>query len=340
MRRALALLALLAGCSSPRTEVVLTVHTSGVRVPDDVDSLRLRIADRTATAGDDQLFDQPVPLCSDGAAASNGCYALPITVTMYPGSMRPNDSVRVQVDAERQGAPVIANAALFTFSEGHSLRLDVILYANCLGNTSCALRDQACGPDASCQGLTTTPLGEEPDLAPPDLTMPTDGPPPIHDFTVTPDSTIPDLVGVDLVNCVPQCGGKNCGFDGCNGICGPCSGLNQYCDPSQQCVGCGFLNAPCCPPGGLAGGCDPMLFCDINNMCTPLPDMTMPPPDLSMPPPDLSMPPFDMTPPPFDLTMCGYPGQPCCNGTGCFVGVCNFPDCVGAPMDLMSMGPG
>jgi hypothetical protein len=368
MRRALVALALIAGCSSPRTEVVVTVHASGIRIPDDVDALRLKIADRNPGAGDDQLYDQPVPLCTDATAGSPDCYSLPITVTLYPGSMRPTDSVRVQLDAQRNGTPVIADAALFTFSTGHSLRLDVILYANCLGNVGCAQRDQACGPDDQCTTLGTTPLGEEPDLSIYDLAsndlanLTADLTAPYHDFTVPPDQTIPDLTGVDLLNCVPQCTNKMCGFDGCSSTCGTC-GSHTFCDVSQQCATCGTQGIQCCPPGtgkthhlplpqALPGGCDPGLVCDGNTLCNP-------PPDLSIPP--------DMTvtcghqgepccqpggacfggltcmgtcqpQPPIDMTVCGNPGEPCCFGSMCFAGPCNAmvvpPMCTPPPMDM------
>lgn len=333
MKRALVLLALIAGCGQDRTEVVVTVHASGIRIPDDVDTLRLQIADRNGGA-DDLLFDHPVLLCSDVMAGTgSGCYTLPVTATLYPGSDRPKDSVRIQVDAQRHGTSMISDAALFTFSEGHSLRLDVILYANCLGNVDCAKRDQACGPDNMCTSLVPTPLGDEPDLATIDLAAPPPDLTNVHDFSLPADMTLPDLSGVDLLGCVPQCGGKQCGFDGCQGTCGNCPS-HSWCDGNQQCAPCGTLGMGCCPPGiskpaggrghdpgpfgvPLNMGCDPGLECDTNTICNPPPDLMPPPPD---------------------MTMCGTIGLPCCNGVNCAVGICMGNLICDYPPDMLMEG--
>jgi hypothetical protein len=236
---------------------------------------------------------------------------------------------------------VIADAALFTFSSGNSLRLDIILYSQCLGNVTCAAKDEVCGPDDQCHMVMPQPFNGEPDLAAiaedagtvDDLSVPQDligadltfKP----DLIAPPDMTLPDLAGVDLMGCVPQCAGKMCGFDGCQSTCGTCAPTGQYCDPTQNCASCGGFMQTCCPPGVTpklpippprgsltsfivhpnAGGGGPMgsclvpFICDINNTCQPPPDMFMPNMDMFISPPD--------GPP-----TCGGNAMPCCMGGG------------------------
>ena len=155
--RAIVLGALLfaAGCARGRTEMVVVIGTDGVRVPDEVDALRIQVIDEAST-GDDSRFDMTQPLCRP--QLTENCIDFPVTMTLIPGSMRPSDSVRVRVDALRATTPVISDAAVFTFAEGRSLELDVTLWAACLGNTDCAAQDQACGPDNGCVPLTPEPL--------------------------------------------------------------------------------------------------------------------------------------------------------------------------------------
>jgi hypothetical protein len=271
----------LGGCTKARTEAVIVVDTAGVRIPADVEKIHFIVADR-AVGGDDIVFDSDVVMCHD--QLSVGCYNVPLSAALFPGKMRPSDSVRVEVDAIGAGGKlVIADAALFTFAEGQSLRLDFVLYANCLGNTDCAKRDQACGPDDMCMMLNPTPLHGEPDLglhAPVDMAgcghlnqaccvgarrvhpnvLPDQGttgpdmatlPPP--DLAVPPDmSEPPDLAtGPDLAM-----GGGGAGGGGGGGAGGGGGGGGG--------AGGGGGGG-----GGSSGGtCDPNLRC-VANVCVP-----------------------------------------------------------------------
>ena len=155
--------------------MILVITTEGVRIPEDVHKVHLtvQIASRSL---DDTVYDADVELCNP--TLTTGCYDIPVTAALFPGKSRGSDSVRVQVDAIGGNGTVIADAALFTFAKEQSLRLDFVLYANCLGNVECAERDQACGPLDTCidlkPGQTNGPL----DLALPhveDMSMPATG---------------------------------------------------------------------------------------------------------------------------------------------------------------------
>ena len=78
----------------------------------------------------------------------------------------------------------------------------------------------------------------------------------------------PFTLAVRLVaNCVPQCDGKYCGDDGCNGSCGACA-TGQICSAASRCV-----SNPCLPQcggkqcgsdgcGGSCGTCPDGKACD------------------------------------------------------------------------------
>ncbi|MCU1280295.1 MAG: hypothetical protein JWM53_3841, partial [bacterium] len=116
-----------------------------------------------------------------------------------------------------------------------SLRLDFVLYANCLGNVDCAVRDQACGPLDQCidlkPGVTNGPL---------DLALP----PPRMDMSIPPgppDMTMVDLAGADLTTVPPDLT-PNLDMAGCAAV---------TCDMGEQCVAgvcqpCGLVGQPCC----------------------------------------------------------------------------------------------
>ena len=142
--------ALAAGCTEHQTEMLLVITTEGVRIPEDVHKVHLTVADREPGV-DDVVYEQDVELCS--ASLTTSCFDIPVTAALFPGKSHGTDSVRVQVDAVGSGGVVIADAALFTFADKQSLRLDFVLYGNCLGNVECAKRDQACGPLDTCIDL-------------------------------------------------------------------------------------------------------------------------------------------------------------------------------------------
>lgn len=73
---------------------------------------------------------------------------------------------------------------------------------------------------------------------------------------------------LDCITCIPKCGGKECGLDGCGGTCGACAG-DQVC-VSQQCISpvCpGYSGTePCCKtddPCGWGGD----AVCDCGGTC-------------------------------------------------------------------------
>jgi len=278
-----------AGCTKARTEAVVVVSTEGLRVPDDLDAITLVVADTGDLAN--PVFSKSFHVC--GGAVASDCMTLPLDFTLIPGPHR-NHSSRVQLTATRNGAPVIDDAAIFTFAEGVSLRLDFVLFANCLGVTDCAARDQACGPDAMCQTVPATPMSGEPDLsAGPgdmsagedlasavDLAVPADLASTPGDMAIPRDLAMPpDLQMPDLAGCVPFCALGSCAPSNCNTPC-PC-GSQQVCGPSMMCQSCGNPTEPCCP-GAVCSGTlhcygGPPGTCDF-------PDMALPPGDMAATP--------------------------------------------------------
>ena len=301
---ALTLLAatLATGCTKHQTEMILVITTEGVRIPDDVHKVHLTVADRQGSL-DDTVYDADVALCTD--TLTSLCYNIPVTATLFPGKSHGSDSVRVQVDAIGQGGVVIADAALFTFADEQSLRLDFVLYANCLGNVECAKRDQACGPLDTCIDLKPGNANGGLDIAlprgPEDMSMP-----------LPPDMTMVDLKGADLTM-TPADLVSTLDLAGCASV---------TCDMGEQCVAgmcqpCGFLGDPCCfgpiapPPHPNAGGgtgsgmCIPTNTVCAGGMCVNCggdgePCCTMQLPECNgidvctmgtcQPPPDMSMP--------------------------------------------------
>jgi hypothetical protein len=312
MRR-LALCSILAAASCgiiPATEVVMVVTTDGIRIPADIDQVRVSIYNRTSV-GDELLHQITVRLCHDGLGAD--CKRLPLTVTLYPGPERPGDSVRVLVEGLlRSNQPAIAGAGVFTFAQDRRLRLDFVLYGDCLGEVDCSRNDQICGPDRRCRSITPEPFEGMLDLAFPmsDLSMPDFG-----DVDLAPDyrdmSSSADLSAADFAGCLRQCGSapKPCGPDGCGGVCGSCDVLDEYChSPAAGCLPCGGLNQFCCPE--TPPRCNFSLVCNMNTkQCEP--------------------PPVGLEPP------CGAQTQPCCPGMQCNTGLTCQSNSCHPPQDML-----
>jgi hypothetical protein len=299
-----AALAAIAGCHKHATETIIVVQTEGVRIPQDVHKVHLTVQDRTGPAmgdmgaPDETVYEQDVELCREGL--STACYDIPVSAVLFPGKARGTDPVRVQVDAVGGNGVVISNAALFTFADDQTLRLDFVLYANCLGNVECAKRDQACGPLDTCIDLTPTHGSGATDLArpmpPADLATPT-----VRDMTVV------DLAGVDLYMPPPDLTRVTIDMAGCpttcpmgevcvGGTCTPCGGPNQLCCPGfapppsgcnatnlvcdgTYCRYCGAIGELCC----MGGTCPASGFCNPpSNMCEDFPDFSMPTPPKDM----------------------------------------------------------
>lgn len=334
----LSVLALAASCNEKLTEMLVVVSNAGLVIGDEIDAVDITLRDPTGVVG----HQQRVPLCGTNSATSAQCLYFPFSVLLVPGDQRPGTPVEVQIDAIKGGQKVIANVAIFRFTKKKTLRLDVILYPDCIDNLSCAEQKKACVQNGQCADLTPTDsdpdnLPKQPDLLgvtidqsimPPDDLVGADlvG----ADFSVPPDqsvvldmsgplpdmTTLPDLVQLDFTGCEASCSGRQCGTDGCASKCGECTGFTYCLDsgfPSQSfCMTCGQSSQPCCPIGNPSGRCESGLECQTG-ICAPLQDMR----------------------PPIDMLACGQLGQVCCPGSLCFQGSCNGTFCV--PDDMLGL---
>lgn len=112
-----------------------------------------------------------------------------------------------------------------------------------------------------------------------DGTRPVNPPPPMVDAGMGWDSG-PQIDAGDGVGCIPSCSGRDCGDDGCGGVCGTC-GEGTACSPAGTCepteTGC----TPSCAGrqcgddgcGGSCGACMSGELCQAGT-CEP----TTPPP--------------------------------------------------------------
>lgn len=75
-------------------------------------------------------------------------------------------------------------------------------------------------------------------------------------------------VGLCVEYCVPDCTGKACGDDGCGGLCGDCE-ENEYCGEDFTCVLKGCVPScagKACGPDGCGGLCG---TCEAGQVCDP-----------------------------------------------------------------------
>jgi|GEM_PF-6233255 len=152
------------GCA--RTEVVVTVDATELSIPDEVDHIVFTITNPiTDPGGKAPVFVSPqIALCPTGQPSSSTCTSLPTALTLFPGNDRPHDSVRVQLDALRQGTVVISQASVFSFTSGERSKLTFDLYRDCL-QLECAQFDQGCASGGVCRNVM--PLGPStPDMGP------------------------------------------------------------------------------------------------------------------------------------------------------------------------------
>jgi hypothetical protein len=199
----LALLVLLAlGCTEPATQVLVVVHSYGLKIGPggDVDGLRIVVKNDSNAPDDNAPFNKDNPLCGD--LSQPACWTLPVTATLVPGPDRPNDLVVVKVLGLRNGAQVIGDQASFRFLHNVSQRLDFVLWANCL-DVDCTMLDKACNYAGMCQSLEPTTVNGQPQLdgLPPYLLPDLQGSTDLAgaDLTTRPDlATPPDLAGADL----------------------------------------------------------------------------------------------------------------------------------------------
>ncbi|MDP6946702.1 MAG: hypothetical protein QF464_21310, partial [Myxococcota bacterium] len=103
------------------------------------------------------------------------------------------------------------------------------------------------------------------------------GPPVFSTDTSTSDTTGPEDGAApvsDAVSCVPACGDKSCGDDGCGGACGACDeGL--ACDADGQCVCAPDCDGKTCGDdgcGGVCGTCSAPMACGDDDHCVCQPD--------------------------------------------------------------------
>ncbi len=70
-------------------------------------------------------------------------------------------------------------------------------------------------------------------------------------------------------DCEPECDGKQCGDDGCEGTCGACEGSTEYCTDDGACVNdCeGRLCGPSPNEGFNCGSCQPPQECAPDGTC-------------------------------------------------------------------------
>lgn len=111
---ALALLTL-SGCSDA-TALLLEVSGPGLEVPGDVDTLRF-----VARSDSGTMFDQAYPLRS-----------LPQSLTILPASDADRD-VTITIEGTSAGVLVIRRVVRATFEPGSTVRVPILLGADCLG---------------------------------------------------------------------------------------------------------------------------------------------------------------------------------------------------------------
>jgi hypothetical protein len=74
--------------------------------------------------------------------------------------------------------------------------------------------------------------------------------------------------------CTPDCVGRACGSDGCDGFCGAfdgsCGGLNEECGPQGQCICVADCDGKVCGTNGCSGtcgSCGPGVTCSAEGQC-------------------------------------------------------------------------
>jgi hypothetical protein len=88
-------------------------------------------------------------------------------------------------------------------------------------------------------------------------------PTPEHPDVPYPDSSLCMIDHHCVQACCPQCGGKECGDDGCGGVCGVCQGANEVC-LAFKCICQPDCDGKECGPDGCGGSCG---TCDGKEEC-------------------------------------------------------------------------
>jgi hypothetical protein len=146
----------------------------------------------------------------------------------------------------------------------------VMLFGACSGSGSDPILMDQSGQVDSVADRVEAP--DQRDTDPEDLVVP-------QEVFPTPDLMVD--VGDDVV-CVPDCAGRECGDDGCGGVCGEClnmcdpgcEGQDSYPDPALCDQTTGICAQVCCPDccgktcgedgcGGSCGACGDLQLCDM-----------------------------------------------------------------------------
>jgi hypothetical protein len=70
---------------------------------------------------------------------------------------------------------------------------------------------------------------------------------------------------LDVTTCAPNCSGKQCGSDGCGGVCGECAKLSAYnCSTAGTCLCVADCKQKTCGDNGCGGSCG---SCDGGKVC-------------------------------------------------------------------------
>jgi len=274
-------LALLTSCQSA-TEALIVVDNQGVRVPEEVDELRLLAHPADA---DQPLALTGAALCGPGVAAG-ACTALPYLWILTPDLQPGAGEWVIDVEARRRGQPVIVSRVRLAFQAGVRLVVHVPLHADCLGSTGCASAGLACGAGRLCVRLagTATPSGGPLDAlspAPPDLAAADGG---VGDGGVS-DGGAPDLRGVVRPPWLSRPPGDLAQVTDLAGL--------DLLPPPTDLSGVPDLGQPFDLSGDLAP--------TIDDLALPVDDLAPPPDDLAVPmdfsPPDDLAVPMDFSPP-------------------------------------------
>jgi hypothetical protein len=286
------LIALLSGCISPATAVVLTVDTD--TPPDRTMTVDVRIQ-RAETQLATSLH----------WVRGQDRVQFPLSFTVNP-RIEPHQAQRVQVDfvvevpARSAMEPTIrfTRTLRFSYTRNRTMTVRVFLplrcgepAVGCPSNDSspctvarlCELAGLTCGNSGECVGIETPVEGFDRDaeFATPDMpTVPRPDVPNNTDIVQADRDTSPDvsdasdaIVRTDVTDagdvseagdgCVPACVGRVCGPDGCGGLCGPAcrnppNASSAVCQPSGQCgFVCDMGFADC--DGNGANGCESSL---------------------------------------------------------------------------------
>jgi hypothetical protein len=136
--------------ASSSTGIVVEV-TSDLRVPSQMDGVRLLVTDATGTA----LYDQSFALVAGAGATAS---ALPLRVG-FQADGDDIDQFRIEARALLGTATVVSRSATLGFEQGRMVLLSLPLLAVCLP-AICTEPGTTCEADGSCQpdGVDTTTL--------------------------------------------------------------------------------------------------------------------------------------------------------------------------------------